>query len=95
MAEDDDIRTGSTGNAETYSVREKLSAGQAKSAAALFRRGTTAGAGLGKISKGTGGMPKQKEGESASDYGTRLREWRSSNPAIEGQKKALMGMGAK
>jgi hypothetical protein len=89
---DDDIRPTDTGS-ETFSVGAKLSGGQAKSAANILRQGTTAGAGLGKLAKGTGGMPKQKEGETASEYSARLREWRSSSPVLEGQKKALTSMG--
>lgn len=87
MREDDDIRTEGT-----YSVGSKMSGDQAKSAAATFRRSTTAGAGLGKLEKKSTGLPKQEEGESPSAYGARLRKYRDENPQVEGQKKALLGM---
>ena len=94
MRDDDDIRSeGGTGT--TYSVGAKMTGGQAKTAAAMFRKSTTAGAGLGKLEKKSTGLPKQEEGESPSAYGARLRKYRDENPAIEGQKKALQSMGSK
>jgi hypothetical protein len=92
MREDDDVRSTAEGGTETRYVGARMSGDQAKTAAATFRRSTTAGAGLGKLEKKSEGMPKQEPGESPSAYGARLRKYREENPAIEGQKKALMGM---
>lgn len=93
MADDDIQYDSSQGQQVTRSVGAKMSDAQAKSAAATFRMGTTAGAGLGKVAKSSSGMPTQNPGESPNDFGERLRQWREAKPELEGQKKALQAMG--
>lgn len=88
----DDIRYDAEGG-KVHSIAPKLSNDQAKTAASILRKSTTAGAGLGKVSKPATGMPRQNPGEAASDYSARVRRWRADKPAIDGQKKALLGMG--
>lgn len=85
-----------SGGAYTRSLSAKKTAGDVSDAQAAARMGTTAGAGLGAKAKSASGMPKQEDGESASDYGARLRTWRESGAGAQaqGQKKALLAMGS-
>jgi hypothetical protein len=67
---------------------EDRSGAQVRSRLAAAAAGTTAGKGLGARGSSGAGMPKQKEGESASDYGERLRKWREDSA----QKSAIRSM---
>lgn len=65
-------------NSRKWEKRKITSAGEVESAESKEKYGTTAGKGLGSKGGSSEGMPKQKEGESPSDYGERLRKWREN-----------------
>lgn len=72
----------SDGSVATSHIGADTSDDDIASAADKARLGTTAGSGLGSKGKALGGdAPKQRDGESAADFGRRLREYR------EGQSK--------
>ena len=65
-------------NTQRYETRDVVDDSEIASAQAKEKFGTTAGKGLGAKAAGGEGMPKQKEGEGASEYGERLRKWREN-----------------
>jgi len=79
-----------TGSRLSYSGEDKSGAG-VRSRLAAASAGTTAGKGLGSLGSGGADMPKQKDGESASDYGERLRVYREKKKA-SAQKDAIRSM---
>lgn len=88
MAEQE--RYGDQGQRLSYTGEDRSGAG-VRSRIAAASAGTTAGKGLGSLGSSGADMPKQKEGESASDFGERLRVYREKKNATA-QKTALRGM---
>lgn len=71
---------------------EDRSGSGVRSRLATASMGTTAGKGLGSLAKSDADMPRQSAGESASDYGERLRVYRERKRAkteASAQKSAL------
>lgn len=71
------------------------SGSEVRSRLATASMGTTAGKGLGSMASGGSDMPKQNAGESASDYGERLRVYREKKRAAKessAQKAAIRSM---
>lgn len=62
---------------------EDRSGSGVRSRLATAAAGTTAGKGLGSLGSGGSDMPRQNSGESAADYGERLRAYREKK---RGQK---------
>lgn len=74
---------------------EDRSGSAVRSRIATASMGTTAGKGLGALSASAAGMPKQRDGESAGDYGERLRVYREKKrdeKDTAAQKTALRGL---
>jgi hypothetical protein len=80
-------RYGDQGQRLSYTGEDRSGAG-VRSRVAAASAGTTAGKGLGSLGSAGGDMPKQKEGESASEFGERLRVYREKKNAAA-QKAAL------
>jgi hypothetical protein len=71
------------------------SSGDLESSRRLARASTTAGSGLGSRGSGGSDMPKQKDGESAAEYGNRLRAYREKKRDAKesaAQKSALRNL---
>ena len=75
-------------NTRRYETRHTTSDESVAAAGAAVKRSETAAEAGKREKKGKSPMPKQNPGESASDYGERLRRWRSGEGA-EAQAKGV------
>ena len=87
----DSERYDENGNRLSYTGEDR-SGREVRSRIATASMGTTAGKGLGSLGARDADMPKQSAGESASEYGERLRAYREKKrdqKATTAQKSAL------
>lgn len=86
-----DERYGEHGERLSYTGEDASGVG-VRSRLAAASMGTTAGKGLGARGSADADMPKQKPGESVSDFGERLRVYREKRRAAkdDGAQKAAL-----